>query len=323
VVLVVLGVGAGDGGSRSPIARVLEVKGKATIVDPESFDRPAAVFGTVYDDDRLMVEKNSSVVLVFRGDGHIERITAAGDLKVTPEGCQPKAGVQRLTMSEQGRALVGKISKGAKGIVQGGVVVARSAPRKSDNSRRGNVAMLGSPGPICPIPESTLLSTKPTFSWPPIPTAKQYALSLYSKGNKIWSGVSQAARLEYSGEALKPGTVYLWEVTTSVDGAVTTICEGIFRTASDQQRADAADLQKLIEKPDIPYLALAAMWYKQNGLVSEAIAADQQLAKLCNDPTVYWALAGLCGQAGRDDDARAAEEKAVELEKKAEAEGGR
>ena len=100
--------------------------------------------------------------------------------------------------------------------------------------------------------------------------------------------------------------------------ATTTVCEGIFRIASDQQRSDAANLEKLLEKPEIPYLALAAMWYKQNGLVSEAIAADQQLAKLSNDPAVYRALAGLCGQAGRDDEARAAEEKAAELEKKAE-----
>jgi hypothetical protein len=167
-----------------------------------------------------------------------------------------------------------------------------------------------------------LLTSKPTFSWPPAPNAKQYALSLYSLGNKVWSGVSQTARLEYSGEApLTSGAVYLWEVTATLDGKATTICEGTFRTASDQQRADAAAFEKLIEKPEIPLLALAAMWYKQNGLVTEAIAVHQQLAKLCNDPAVYWALAGLCGQAGRDDEARAAEEKATELERKAE--GGR
>ena len=176
VALFVVGVGAGDGGARSPIARVLEVKGKATIIDPESIERPAAVFGTVYDDDRLSVDKNSSVVLVFRGDGHLERIAAAGTLRMTPDGCQPNSGIQRLAMSEQGRTLVGKISMGAKGIVQGGVVVARGEART----------------PICPIADSTLLSTKPTFSWPPVANAKQYALSLYSAGNKVWSGTSRA-----------------------------------------------------------------------------------------------------------------------------------
>ena len=323
LLLVVVGIGAGDG-ARSPVARVLEVKGKATIVDPENFDRPAALFGTVYADDRLVVDKKSSVVLVFRGDGHVERVAASGTLKVTQDGCQPRAGVERLPMPEQSRALVGKISKGSRGIVQGGVVMARAAPPTGGHlPPEGDLPVRPAPGQIGPVPESTLLTAKPTFSWPAVPNAKKNVLNLYFLGNKVWSASSEATRLEYIGETpLKSGAMYSWEVTTILDGKTATICEGVFRTASDQQQTDAEALKKLIAEPEIPYLAVAALWYKQNGLVTEAIAVHQQLAKLSNDPAVYWALSELCGQAGRNEEARGAEQKAAELEKKAEG-GGR
>ena len=138
VLVAVIGLGAGNG-ARSPVARVLEVKGKATIIDPENFDRPAAVFSILYADDRLTVDKDSSLVLVFRSDGHVERAAVAGTLKVAQNGCQPKTSVEQVAMSEQNRALVGRISKGPRGIVQGGVVVARAAP---PGRRRGRKTLV-------------------------------------------------------------------------------------------------------------------------------------------------------------------------------------
>jgi tetratricopeptide (TPR) repeat protein len=156
-----------------------------------------------------------------------------------------------------------------------------------------------------------------------VPKAKKYTLNLYFLGNRIWSAASETPRLEYAGETpLKQGAMYLWEVTATIDGKAATICEGAFHTASERQRTDADALKKLLAKPEVPYLAVAAMWYQQNGLITEAIAVHKQLAKLGNDPAVYGALADIYWRAGRDEEARAAEEKAAELEKKVEG-GGR
>jgi hypothetical protein len=317
VLLAIIGLGAADG-ARSPVARVLEVKGKATIVDPENFSRPVAVFGILYADDQLTVDKDSSVVLVFRSDGHVERAAVAGALKVTQDGCQPKTSVEQVAMPEQNRALVGKISKGPRGIVQGGVVVARGGP-PTNSPNENDVSVLAAPERLRPIPESTLLTIKPAFSWPAVPRAGKYTLNLYLSSKRIWSTTSDATQVTYSGEPLlKPGTMYSWDVTTTLNNKTVTICEGVFHTATDQQRADAEALEQLIAKPEIPNLALAALWYRQHGLVMEAVAIHQQLAKLSNDPAVYWALSELCWQAGRFEDARGAEEKAAALEKKAE-----
>lgn len=313
VALVVVGAGAGP---RAPAARVLEVKGKVSIVESEDFGRPAVVYGTVYADDRLVVAKDAKVTLVFRGDGHIERVVVPGTFRVTQNGCRPRTGVQQTPMSEQNRAIVGRISKGSRGIVQGGVVVARAAATDDDQ-----LAIVG-PGDIRPIDGSTVLAAKPTFAWPATPEAKEYTLSLFFMGNRVWSAVTKTPQVEYSGaDALKPGAMYTWEATATVDGKPVTVFEGAFHTATEGQRGEAADLEQLLAKPEPAYLALAAMWYKQNGFISEAIAANEQLAKLTPEAAVYWELVELYFEAGHHEMAGQAEAKAMELEEKAEAEG--
>jgi len=311
---------ASGAGTRFPAARVLEVQGKVTIVSPDKSDRPAALFSVIYADDHLVAAKDAAATLIFRDDGHIERVGSPGTFLVTPSGCQPKIGVEQVVMSEQNRVAVVKISKGPGGIVQGGVVVARNVPQSTtdnavnDDEPRG----LAAPGQLRPIPESTLLAAKPMFSWPAEAKGKKYHLNLYFRGNRVWSAVSETSRLEYTAKIpLQSGAMYSWEVTTNSDGEAAKICEGVFYTASDRQRAEAAGLEKLLAKPDIPCLALAALWYKQNRFVIEAIAVHERLGKVSDDAAVYWALSELCWQAGREGDAKAAANKAAELDKKA------
>jgi hypothetical protein len=178
------------------------------------------------------------------------------------------------------------------------------------------------PGKLRPITDSTLLAAKPEFAWPAVAKAKNYTLNLYFLGSQVWTAPTEQTRLEYSGETpLKPGATYSWEVTATRDSKTVTVCEGMFRMASDHQRAEAESLAKLLVTPDPIYLALAAMWYKQNGLVLDAIAVNEQLAKLSPDAAIYRELADLYFQVGREADANAAEAKATELEKKAERSG--
>jgi hypothetical protein len=306
---------------------VLEVKGKAVVVESEDSSRPAAIYSPIYGDERLVVAKDAKVTLVFRSDGHIEQVVAPGTFVVTKKGCQPRTGVQAVAMSEQDSAVVAKISKGPRGIVQGGVVMVRSpapAPARKDNGSSGEskVSIVLGPGAIRPIADSTLLAAKPAFCWPTVPEAKEYTLKLYFRGNLVWSAVSKAPRLEYSGDVpLTSGAMYTWEVTTSIDGKPAMVCDSMFHMSSDAQRAAANALERLLAQPEPAYLAMAAIWYKLNGLVDEAIAMNEQLAKLAPGAAIYRELADLYFQAGREKDAEAAEAKATEWEKKEE--GGR
>lgn len=175
------------------------------------------------------------------------------------------------------------------------------------------------PKGICPFPGSTLLEAKPKFSWPAIPNAKQYTLNLYLLGNRVWSANTEKTELEYAGQSpLTSGAVHTWEVTASLDGKPTTVCESMFRTASHEQRGNAEALAKMLAKPEPAHMVLAAMWYRENELVREAIAVNEQLAKLTADPAVYRELRELYYQANDEKQARAAEEKMLELARKGE-----
>jgi hypothetical protein len=310
-----------DDGARTPAARFAHVKGKATVIDPEKVDRPAVTYGTAYADDRLVVAKDTVVVLVFGADGHFERINKPGTYRVSKEGCQPRNCVERLPASKQNRSVSDKAIKGNGGIVQGGVVMARGIPHpRNDMSQpEGESAAKNARAQIFPIPGSTILTTKPVFTWPAVAKAAKYTVTLYFHDKRVWSGDSATTKLAYAGEApLTAGGTYSWEVTTVADCKASTVCDGMFTVAGDEQRKTAEALEKLVAQPDIPYLAVAAMWYRQNEMVGEAIAANERLAKLADDAGVYWALMALYAQAGRDDDSRAAEERAATLEKKAE-----
>jgi hypothetical protein len=319
VALVFLAAGAGG---RSPVARLLAVKGKAIVVEGKDFERPATVYGTIYADERLVVGEGARVTLVFRGDGHIERVVASGRFRVTEKGCRPQSGVEQVAMSKQNRATVAKVSKGKRGIVQAGVVMARSAAPTSkgdDPPPRGELTRIPRSRRISPIPESTLLSPKPAFSWSAVPKANKYTLTLYFLGNRVWSTTSENIRVEYSGKVvLNSDALYTWDVTTTIDGKAAAVCEGSFHTASDRQREDAAALRKLLAQAEPAYLALAAMFYRQNGMKAEAIAINEQLARLTPEAAIYGELVDLYYMAGREQDARAAENRLSELEKKAE-----
>jgi hypothetical protein len=313
--LVSLGV---DNGPRKPAARFLEIKGNVVIRDPGNYQRPAVTFGTVYADDRIVVGKGAQAMLAFRADGHVECITAASTLQVTSEGCRPKSGVEQIAMPATQRAILSKLSRGPNGIVQGGVMVARAAaPRpRDDESPENEQAPLAMPGQLRPILGSTVLIQKPTFSWPAVPKAEKYTLNVYDGGNRVWSAGTDTTRLEYSGEKpLKSDSFHLWEVIATIGGKPAHVGEGTFMTANDRQRDDAEALQKLLRKPDVPTLAVAALWYRQNDMIEEAIATFRQLAKLSRDPDVYRSLVDLCDLAGLDDEARETEQKAEELEK--------
>ena len=329
-VIALVVAGAGWGGS-APAARVLEIKGKARVVEAKDLDRPAAVYGTIYADERIVVEKNTQVTLVFRGDGHAERIVAPGTYQVTEKGCKPSKGVEQVAMPEENRVVVGKLSKGPRGIVQGGVVMPRApAPHPKDDKPTPKPTDLGAPsaektpaivelGEFRPVTGSTLLTVKPVFTWPAVPKAKQYKLSLFFLGNQIWTADAETPRLTYSGDTpLKAGALYSWEVTAMIDGKPEPIGEGAFHIANERQRACAAEIEKLLSKPEPLYLALAALWYKQNEMLCEAIAVNEKLTKQAPSMAVYQELAELYTRVGMEKAAVAAEEKAVELEKKME-----
>lgn len=312
--LFLLGDGRAD--EPMPAARVVELKGTATILDSEDFDRPVALFGTIYGGERIVVGEGAQVTLVFREEGQLERIAAPGTFTISPNGCEPRKGVEQVAVPERHRATIGKISKGNRGIVRGGVMVARAvAPPNADDQtpQEPGVPEIAA-GSITPVFDATLLEPKPKFSWPAVKRAKQYTLNLSLSENRIWSADTAATELAYGGSTpLKSGATYTWEVIALLDGTRTKFFEGEFRLASEAERATMAELKKMLEDPDPMYLILAAMWYKQHRLLPEAIAAYERLAEKNPDQAVYQELLELYYEITDEEHIRATEKKLDEF----------
>lgn len=335
VLALVAGAGADD---QIPAARIVEMKGKATIVEdagdagttvaPDDLARPAAVYHTIYADERLMVADGSQVTLVFRANGHTERIVVPGTFKVTQEGCTPKEGIEQKPLSRKNRATIDKINTDFPRIVQGGVVMAFAPAEGYEPPPPG----------ICPFHNSKLLEVQPAFSWPANPKAKQYTLHLYEvdeeghrvPGSRDWSDTTEKPELKYADQPLTPGTKYKWEVTASLDGRrklrsrKEKECWGEFRVASPEERDKAESLAEITAQSEPALIALAAMWYREFGFLREAIALNERLAKLTADPAVYGELEELYFEANDHKRAEAAAEKMMQLEQpeKGKEEGG-
>ena len=319
--LAILPVLAGAGGEDvdlSPAALTLSAKGAVAIVDAAtpgvaSARRQLASHCTVYVDQELVLSRGAQVTLLFWSDGHVEQVRASGTFKVGRNGCQPRVGVQQIKVSATNRAVVEKCRSDFRR--QFAAVVARVPDAGEGPSGTGGPS-IDRRSVIRPIFDSTVLAAKPTFAWPATHPAKKYTLSVYFLEKRIWSVETDATSLEYAGETpLKPDEMYSWRVTTPGDeGRMITLCGGVFRTASERQQATAAALQKSLARPEPPLLTLAAVWYKQNGLIDEAIAVDERLAKLAPDAGTYRELEELYFWAGRREEARAAARLAVELE---------
>ena len=281
-----------------PVARVLEVKGKVTIERSKDSVRPAQVYGTVYAGEKLIVAEKSYAVLGFREDGHLERLKPGGTVTVAASGCEPKTAVEPVAVPKPLKPATDGAVRQLRPVTQGGVTIVRAG---------GDEKPL--PPRVSPIVGSTVISRRPTFAWPPVTKAARYQVIVYSGGERVWSGTTEKTQLAYGAPAkLRASFAYHWEVLATLeDDNVKRFCEGEFTVATQQQRDVAADLEKLAADPQVPYLTLAAAWYHENGLIAEALALDQRLAKLLPESVpVQAALADLYTRAGRGEDAERA-----------------
>ena len=99
-------------GAQRPVARVLEASGSLTATNVEGKTRPLAVFGTVYDGDRLRLENDSSVVLAFRVSGRLERIKGPAEVSAGETGCTPPGRVEAVAVDrKQDRSVQGAVQQ--------------------------------------------------------------------------------------------------------------------------------------------------------------------------------------------------------------------
>jgi hypothetical protein len=284
----------------NPVARVLEIQGSVTIRQPDGKTRTAAIYSTVYAGDRIEGGQNALVALGFSKDGHLEKFQAPFTGTAAEDGCQPPGTRQKRAVS----ALHHKAAKWISDLpafTAGGIEIARGL---------GDL-----PPRLCPIVDSVVTSLRPAFAWPSMATASAYTVKLYRGNSCIWTVTTPKTTAEYSGGPdLVPGKSYEWEVLVVPARGDSPAVQGRFRVASKSQRAEAAELKELTSETTVPWLAVAAVRYRQAGMLTEAIECYERLTKVAPDTAAFYAsLATLYQAAGRRDDAEASLRRAEQL----------
>jgi hypothetical protein len=305
--LVVLALGlAVRAEAAVPVARVLETKGKVVLKDKSQNSREVGALDTVYLDERIVLAAGSAIVLAFRDNGHLERLSQPGEVTVRKDGCEPKTAVEILPAPERHKRLVSATVMSLHPKGTSGVSIARTASGDAPRIR------------LSPIPGSTVLSVQPRLAWSAVPGARRYEVKIERDSQTVWTATTSSTSLNYPGKPpLKPGATYVWEVTaTLADGSAGEASYGgAFTVATEERAARASELRALAAGSDVPYLTLAAAWLEENNFVPEAVAAYERLVALRpGTAPYYFALTRLYQQADRQDEAQKAYAKGRQLQ---------
>lgn len=291
---------AGPAWGAKPVARILAVQGNVAIERSADSVRPAQVFGTVYEGERLVVADAGHVVLAFRASGRLERLKPGAKAVAGVDGCTPREAVEPPEVPQaQGPAVSGAVRE-LKPLTHAGVIIVRSG---------GDSPSL--PPRVSPVVGATILSPRPLFNWPAVKDARAYELAVSSGGRTLWSERTEQTELRYGASAkLRSGFAYQWRVeAVSADGSSRPAWEGEFAVASDAQCERAAEMTALASGDDPAMIALAVAWLEENGLAAEALAACERLAGLKAEAApVQGYLHELYFRAGRGEDADRARE---------------
>ena len=242
----------------NPVARVLKVKGMVRIQDQEGKNRVADVYGVVRENEQLIVEADAEITLGFRLDGHMERLTGSFQAKVTKNKiAAPAAKIERIEPPRKHRRLVAGAVKKLKPLSREGTRLLRG-PEGTTSPHEDEPASVG----LEPINTSTVLSLRPTLSWPPVAGAVAYDVTLSNPdGLPIWTATTTQALLECAGvRQLHSGDQYVWEVTAQLgDQGSRRAYRGEFLVATDEQRNEVSQVEELIAESKIVYFVLAVL----------------------------------------------------------------
>ena len=304
-IVLILGVAAGLEAAQ-PVARILDAKGKIMLKDKNGKTREAAPLDTIYLGEKITVADDSFVVLAFRADGHLERVKRPLEVSVGKDGCEPKTSVELVEPPAPHKKLIQGTVKALQPKSVGGVTIVRGSPPDD-----------AAPARFEPIDGSTIIGNHPKFAWSPVAKATRYEIKISAGAEKVWSKTTKKTELEYAGEIpLKPGVEYFWEVNAGfADGGSQHVNSGTFTPATEEQKNRAADLKAIAAGSEIPYLALAAGWYEENGFIPEAVGAYERLVSLRPNVAAYhFALAHSYEKANRSQEAQKAYAKARQLQ---------
>jgi anti-sigma factor ChrR (cupin superfamily) len=192
---------------------------------------------------------------------------------------------------EEARTLPRSLAERVRELLTDGLVTpVRSFQTALDAWRNANLPAAALRGQAHPIPLSpvatSIRATSPILRWEAVPAAEEYTVLLAHQESKtqrrlLWKqSLQDQTEIEVPTEiALKPGALYVWQVTTAVNGAPVRSPYAWFVRLSDKE---VQAVEKAERAAASSALALAGL-YERYGLYEEALAQLQAFATASPD----------------------------------------
>jgi hypothetical protein len=289
-----------------PVAMVLEVRGKAAVGEGPAATplRPAFM---LCPGNRLTVEPNAVLKLIFLTDEPHYEVLKAGIVTIGETTCEPQTAVERIAAPALrdklpvNRLKTANTSLGATG---GAAGVFRG---NHDASRP----------PVSPMIDSVVISDRPRLGWPDYGPQAKYEVTVRTGGTNqlLWETTTAAAFVDYSAPPpLKRARLYRWQVVVHREGHEPVEHTSQFLVATTDEAKELARLQPLAASKDVSDLLLAALGYEAYGIYDDALEVYEKLVQAAPREVHYLiACARYYEQAGRTDDAKRMWQKAEAL----------
>lgn len=298
-----------------PIAMVLTTKGKITVVRAPDKPRQLLARENLYVGDSLETDKDGTATLLFfigKAD-YREGLKRNSQVVVGEKGCVPEDAVEKVKISHRlsGVQITNIRSLARSGSI-GGVIF-----RASD--------AIANPQSVTPIYGATILTDRPTFTWPIRANAEEYQVRLLNgyEGNNgsnvlIWETSTKHCLLAFpdNEKALADGQTYRWRVFARASGTEDHILhvDSKFRIATKLEETEIAQLKPLVDSDAPDDWLLAATIYESNGADEEALRCYERLAEHSpKEVNFQRALACYYERAGRIEESKKARLNAEKL----------
>jgi hypothetical protein len=290
----------------APVAMVLRSGKEATVQRDKAAARPLREMDLLQDGDELVSGKEG-VTLVLLGTGNSERLPPGKKAKIGKDGCLPK-GVAELLKRKVRKANLNGLRELAMNS-RGGIGVIRRDFGEAP------------PHGITPPNTATVVSDRPSFSWPAVEGAVSYEVEVYSlmghERKQLWKASTTETQLKYPAKkALPNGKSYRWYVKAIMkdDSTRMAVSDAAFSVLDEELRPSVEALKTLAGSTNPDDWLLAATIYESHGIYQRALPLYEKLAKERPElGNVQWTLAIYYKRLGMKEKADAARKRAEKL----------
>jgi hypothetical protein len=296
-----------------PVAMVLAVEGPVELQRAEAKHR-VEVMDVLQENDRLILADGQRAELLVLHDNHRERLKTNSQVVVKKRGCEPPSAVdlQPVVPSAKqgfpGLADLGKNAQAAAYVPQSSFASqpattrgGASLPSAKNGGQKTTAANSSAAGPsplrVAPLPDTVILTDRPSFSWPGADHFKTYQLTVYDSAlaQPVLQVECSTPSYGFPPEArpIVRGREYRWQVSAKIDNSPgRQLFVSRFYVLGRSEYECLTQVEPLLRSSDPADWLVAAAAYTEVGADGEALALYDRLVSAAPQTGAFHAARG-------------------------------